>query len=359
MATSMKHLTAFASVLAMAACATPGIDYTASIAPGNPEAAKLRTVAVERFRGPLAGWYADQFEAMLAEAQFEGQNWFQVGLFSRQSNIEGVYGGDVQISPPYVDETYHTYSECIKRDEDTDKCLKRRDVERVCLDYTIEVAVTPQLLDAQTNQLVHRATYTAADSERECFETGRVVYRIRRGPDDPGRGKYRFGYEDYGNPGYRLGGDYIIDRITANALQSTIWQARQDIAPYNQQVRAKILTEAENLEVRADPRFAQAVEGIRNGNYTFSCVTFTTLAEEYQNAPAVLHNLGACAEASGNSEAAQAHYAEAAAEAQALGGAPAKRILNALDRISGTRSDEIVLESLVPTDEGRFEGPAS
>lgn len=355
----LKITTGLTCLAGLAACATPGIDYTASIAPGNPSAAALRTVAVERFRGPLAGWYAEQFEAMLQQADFNGQNWFQVGLFSRQSNVDGVYSGDISISPPYVEESYHTYSECVKRDEEDDKCIKRRDVERVCLDYFVEVAVTPRLYDARTNQLVHNATYTASDSERECFETGRVEYRIRRPGGDGKRGKYRFAYEDYSNPGYRLGGDYIIDRITANALQSTVWQARRDIAPYNQEVRATILTEAENFEVRADPRFEQAVNAIRNGNIAFSCVMFETLAAEYQNAPAVRHNLGACAEARGDTQTAQALYAEAVTEAQALGAAPAKRILNALDRISGARNDEVILDTLVPTPARARPGPSS
>lgn len=335
--------------LGLGACATPGIDYTASVAPGNPQAASLRSVAVDRFDGPLADWYAEEFEAMLTTAQFEGQPWFQVGLFSRQSNVRGVYSGDIEISAPYVDETYHTYSTCVKKDEETKKCIKKKVVEQVCLDYSIDVAVTPRLFDVGSERTVHSATYIASDSERECFDTGYVEYRIRRGPDDPGRGKYRFAYEDYGRAGYRLGGDYIIDRITASALRHTIRQARRDIAPYNQQVRATILTEAENLEVRADPRFEQAVTAIREKNIAFACQTFADLAAEYERAPAISHNLGACAEASGDSQTAQTFYADAAREAQAFGEAPAKRILNALDRISDTRSDELVLESLVPT----------
>lgn len=345
----LPHCSALVSLLAMmTACATPGIDYTASVAPGNPEAASLRTVAVERFSGPLSGWYADQFEGMLQDAYFDGQPWFQVGLFSRQSNVEGVYGGEVQISQPYVDERYHTYSTCVEKDKETKKCLKKKVIEQVCLDYSIDVEVTPYLLDVGRDKIVHSKTYYASDSEQECFETGHVEYRIRRGPNDPGKGKYKFAYEDYGSPGYSLGGDYIIDRIVASALQETIAQARFDIAPYNKQVRATILAEAEDPAVRSDPRFMQAVEAIRGQNFNLACQTFEALAQDYQEAPAVLHNLGACAEASGNSADAQVYYAEAARTAQALGAAPAKRVLKALDRISETRSDELVLDALVP-----------
>lgn len=337
-----------AGLVGFGACATPGIDYAAEIAPGNPQAAQLRNVAVERFRGPLAGWYADQFENMLGQADFNGQPWFQVGLFSRQSNVNGVYAGEIEIKRPYVDERYHTYSTCVEKDKETKKCIKKKEIEKVCLDYSIDVAVTPKLLDVRTNKVVHAKTYYASDSEQECFETGHVVYKVKRGPKDRGRGKYKFAYDDYQRPGYRLGSDRIIDRITANALNSTVWQARQDIAPYNKQVRAKILAKAESPAVASDPRFKLAVDGIRNRQLNYACQTFTELAIDYPDAPAVLHNLGACAEASGESSSAQGYYANAAAAAHAMGDAPAKRIQNALERIAGTRSNEVVLDTLVP-----------
>lgn len=343
--------------ISLYACATPGINYTAEIAPGNPQAAQLRTVAVDRFSGPLADWYEDQFEGMLSQASFNNQPWFQLGLFSRQSNVTGVYAGQIEIGLPYANERFYTTTQCVKRDEDGKKCVKKVDIETVCIDYSIDVAVTPQVLNVKTGRIVHSKTYLASDSEQECFETGLVQYRIRRGPNDQRRGRGRgrgnrnfgFAYENYNNPGYRLGGDYIIDRITAAALRNTIWQARLDIAPHNREVRATILTEAENLDVRSDPRFKQAVQGIQDKNLVFACQTFESLADDYETAPAVLHNLGACAEASGDSAGAQAYYGQAAQSAQALGTAPAKRILNALERISGTRSNEIVLDTLVPS----------
>lgn len=348
------HILSISAIALLGACATPGIDYTASVAPGNPDAAALRTVAVERFRGPLSGWYADAFENMLTQANFNGQQWFQVGLFSRQTNVQGVYGGQIEISDVYVDETYHTTSTCVEKDKETKKCIKKKDIENVCIDYSIDVAVTPKLLDARRNNIVHQKTYTAGDSERECFQTGKVQYRVRNISQSGKGGKYKVAYRDFNRPGYRPGGDHIVDRITAAALDNTIWQIRHDIAPYNQRVRATILTDAENPSVRADPRFKQAVQGIRNENLNFACQTFDALAVDYPGAPAVLHNQGACAEASGESAQAQVLYAEAASAAFALGDAPAKRIKNALDRISSTRNNELVLDSLAPAPGPRY-----
>jgi len=309
----LKQVFSMIGFAVLCACATPGFDYTARIAPGNPDAAAYRTVAVDRFLGPVGDWYADQFEEMLQAATFEGEPWFQVGLFSGQSNVNGSYYGTVEIS-------------------------------------RIAVRATPVLVDTQTEAIVHQATYTASDSEQECFETGHVEYRVRRGPNDPGRGRYRFAYENYSRPGYRLGSDHIIDRITASALRDTIWQARRDIAPYNREARARILTKSERPEVGSDPRFAEAVASVRAGDYILACDLFSALDADYPSAPTVLHNLGACAEASGGAEEAQGFYADAVSSARLLGTEPERRMLQALDRISETRSDEVLLNALVPPD---------
>ncbi|MEM7005517.1 MAG: hypothetical protein AAF498_06520 [Pseudomonadota bacterium] len=343
-----------AGALCLAACVTPGIDYTAEVAPGNPDAATYRSVAVDKFQGPLGDWYTGEFQAMLQSAAFNGSPWFQVGIFAGQSNVTGVYDGTLDVGYPYVSERYYTDSQCVKREEvdGEKKCVKRVDIEYVCLRYSVDVSVRPRLIDKADSTIIHQADYYGSDSEEECFETGYVQYRIRRGPDDPGRGKYRFAYEDYGVPGYSLGSDYIIDRITASALRQTLWQARQDLAPYNQNVRATILTEAQNFEVRADPRFEAAVTAIRNDDPQTACSLFTDLAAQYPAAPAVLHNLGACAEALGDKDRAQNLYAEAAEGSRALGIEPTGRMLTALQRISNLKSDELILDELVP-----IEGP--
>ena len=341
---------ALVPLFAFAACATPGIDYTAKVAPGNPDAATYRTVAVGQFAGPLGTWYAAEFEEMLRSALYEGQPWFTVGLFGGQSNVDGIYGGVVEIGYPNVWETYYTTSECVKRDEEEDKCVKRAEIEHVCVHYSVDVIARPSLIDKVSGDVVHQRSYSGSDTDKECFETGHVEYRVRREPGDPGKGKYRFAYENYGAPGYQLDPNYIIDRLTQSALYSTIWQARRDIAPYNQVVRATILTEAHDLEVRADPRFAQAVEDIRNKESGIACPVFEDLAERYPAAPAVLHNLGACAEALGNQERAQSLYAEATAGLRALGIEPTDRMLNALSRISNQRTDTSILDQLVPNE---------
>lgn len=352
---SIRTIQGAAALSALGACATPGIDYTARVAPGNPAAATYRTVAVGTFDGPLAGWYADQFEAMLHNALFDGLPWFEVGLFAGQSNVSGVYEGSVDIGYPDIFERYYSETRCVEfveeEDEDGDtkkKCVKQVEIEHVCVRYTVGASASPRLYDKQTGELIHAATYYGEDSEEECFETGNVVYRIRRQEGERGRGRYRYAYEDYGRPGYRLGGDRMIDRLTASALLQTVRQARLDIAPYNRDVRATILTEAQDFEVKADPRFATAVQAIRDKQPFAGCAIFAELILAYPSSPSVLHNSGACAEARGDQQAAQGLYAQANEAARLLGIEPTGRMVNALARISGQRADTAVLDRLVP-----------
>jgi len=142
----------------------------------------------------------------------------------------------------------------------------------------------------------------------------------------------------------------IIDRIAAEALRSTLWKVRRDIAPYNRDVRAKILTKAETPAADADARFETAVKAVRARDLAQACDMFEQLQLDYPGEPAVLHNLGACAEATGFSEQAQIFYADAANRARALGEAPKRRILEALDRITEQRGDELVLDALQPAE---------
>lgn len=344
----MRHVIAVIWLAILGGCVTPGFDYTASIAPGNPEAATYRTVAVDRFQGPLGDWYAEQFEDMLQTATFENQAWFDVALFSGQSNANGTYYGSVEISRPDVSEHLSYHSVCVERDEETKKCITKKDVERVCLRYSIAVRATPVLVDIRSEQVVHQVTYSASDSEQECFDTGRVIYRARGEARNGGRNRRQFAYDNYSRPGYRLGSDHIIDRITASALRDTVWQARRDIAPYNRESRARVLTKTERPDVGGDPRFAEAVSSVRAGQYLKACSLFTTLNADYPDAPSVLHNLGACAEAGGNAADAQGFYAEAVSSAQLLGAEPARRVLQALDRVSDMRTDEVIINAILP-----------
>ena len=288
----------FASAIALAsvtACATPGIDYEARLMPANVDAAATRTVQVDRFRGPAGGWYSARFEAMLANTTFDGQPWFQLADFSYADTGDiraGTYTGHIDIDDYSVNEYYQTVSKCVEWDGLFD-CERREDVEEICINESVEVSVTPRLMDAATGQTLFSATYRGSAGRESCDEAYHHGGHGRRG-------------------GLFFGGGAVPPSdLVRSALSDTLRPIRVDIAPRNATVRATFVTEAYDPVAAADPRFQLAVKGASKDPFG-SCNTWTELAAQYPEAPAVIHNMGACAEASSDFTAAQGLYAKSA-----------------------------------------------
>lgn len=344
-----------------AACTTPGINYEARLMPESLAAAETRTVQVDRFRGPAGGWYASQFESMILNTVFDGQAWFTLADFSYGvpgDTPAGTYTGRVDIDDYSWDEYHRTTSKCIEWDGLFD-CETRVDVEELCVVESVSVSAHPRLVDADTGEVIFSGAYGGNSSRESCFETG--VYdgafnkRLKRKRRHHGLS----GYNSIGFAGLDAPADLV-----RNALYKTLRPIRQDIAPRNATVRATFVTEALDPMVRADPRFEQALD-LSSKDPFASCALWTGMAEEYPTAPAVMHNLGACAEATSDFQTAQGHYAKAAelsVQYSADGVTAGADFLHALRKLSNQRSDLEVLEELtapwMPVEEPEQE-PAS
>lgn len=349
--------TLFASTCALvgaAACTTPGINYEARLMPESLAAAETRTVQVERFRGPAGGWYARQFETMLANTVFDGAPWFTLADFSYGvpgDTPAGTYTGHVDIDDYDWTEYTHTTSKCVEWDGLFD-CETRVDVEELCVEERVRVSVHPRLVDIDTGAVVFSGTYGGDAGRETCYETG--VY------DGVYDKKLKRKRRSHGLAGYQSIGFAGLDapaELVRDALFETLQPIRNDIAPRNAIVRATFIEQPLDPVVRADPRFEQALKIASKEPYT-SCAMWTGMAEEYPQSPAVIHNLGACAEASSDFQAAQGHYAKAAElsvpyTADGLTAGP--DFLKALRRLSSQRADLEILEELtapwVPDDE--------
>ena len=137
-------------------------------------------------------------------------------------------------------------------------------------------------------------------------------------------------------------------------LREAVRRFRNDIAPYYQTMRAEIMTDGLTPEAQNDPRFAAAVKATKNGNFMGACAQWDELGREWTHAPAILHNLGACAEARGDMATAQLRYARAAELAQSiplLEDKQAKPIFSALERVSGRRMDDALINSILYPEE--------
>jgi hypothetical protein len=355
----------FASTLALAgaaACTTPGINYEARLMPESLAAAETRTVQVDRFQGPAGRWYARQFEAMIANTVFDGQQWFTLADFSYGvpgDTPAGTYTGHVDIDNYDWSEYHRTTSKCVEWDGLFD-CETRVDVEELCVEERVSVSAHPRLVDADTGEVVFSGAYGGSSSRENCFETGYYDGEFNKKLKRKRRHHGLSGYNSLGFAGLDAPADLVRD-----ALFETLGPIRRDIAPRNATVRAVFVTEALDPVVRADPRFQQALD--RSSKDPFgSCAMWTGMAEEYPEAPAIIHNVGACSEATSDFQAAQGHYAKAAelsVQYSADGVTAGSAFLKALRKLSNQRADLEVLEELqapwMPVEEEAELDPAS
>eukprot|EP00903_Cladosiphon_okamuranus_P003245 g3243.t1 len=340
--------TLIGSTLALAgaaACTTPGISYEARLMPESLAAAETRTVQVDQFRGPAGGWYAAQFESMLASTQFDGQPWFTLADFSYGvpgDTPAGTYSGHIDVDDYDWHEYHRTTSKCIEWDGLFD-CETRVDVEELCVEERVSVSVHPRLVDADTGEVVFSGAYGGEAGEEHCYETG--VY------DGEFNKKLRKKRRRHGLSGYNsigFGGFSAPAGLVRAALRDTLRPIREDIAPRNAYVRANFITEALDPVARADVRFEQALEMSKKDPFS-ACALWTGMAEEYPTAPAVIYNLGVCSEATSDFSTAQGHYAKAAelsAQYSADGVTAGDKFLGALRKLSTYRADLEVLDEL-------------
>ncbi|MEL8055883.1 MAG: hypothetical protein AAGK66_07000 [Pseudomonadota bacterium] len=329
------------SLAALAACSTPGIKYEARLMPDNIEAAATRNVAVERFAGPGSRWYTRQFETMLINTIFDGEPWFSLAAYADPDpNIQsGVYGGDIDVIDYSAWEDFRTRKKCIEWDGLFD-CETRADVEEICYHQEVRVSVSPRLIEIGTGEVLFADTYFGDASSSVCEEIGVVAEY----DDDKKRRRAKRRYSAGFTPVF-----YDAPReLIIEALSDTLRPIRRDIAPRNATVKAKFMKDALDPMVMADPRFEQAVDlGLKNPAQ--SCGLWQAMAESYPQAPSVIHNNAACAEASQQFEDAQALYAEAANLSLRFsqdGQTIAKPIREALENVSGQRFDLQLLNEI-------------
>lgn len=317
--------------------------------PESLSAAETRTVQVDRFRGPAGGWYAEQFESMISNTVFDGQQWFTLADFSYGvpgDTPAGTYSGHVDIDDYSWDEYHRTTSKCIEWDGLFD-CETRVDVEELCVQESVSMSAHPRLVDADTGEVVFSGSYGGSASEENCYETGVYDGEKNKKIRKKRRNKQVGGHWNFG-PAFGFGQTDAPAYLVRSALRETLQPIRRDIAPRNATVRATFITEALDPVARADVRFQQALDLSKKDPFA-SCAMWTGMAEEYPDAPAVVHNLGACAEATSDFQSAQGHYARAAELSVQFSGdgiTAGEDFLKALRKLSNQRSDLEVLEEL-------------
>jgi len=335
----LKHLPAMAIAAAfvLAACQTPGYEYTARAAPTYAEALNYTDVSVGRFRGPAGDVAEAAFEALIYNAELGGMPWFTA---SGAGQPQGIYEGEVSITGFRRETSFRRERRCIKH-RGLFNCDQHIVMELHCPKDVVDVAVAATLIDYASGRPVFTSQHGGAAEREDCFDVAEYP--------DTGQSTGAFGDIVHETLALR---DAPIGLI-ADAVSAAVPAFRYDIAPYMTTMRAAIVDKPLIPEEAHDPRFEAAVKATRRGEIVGACAQWRELAVSYPKAPAILHNWGACTEARGDLEGAHALYAEAAEIARGiplLRDRDARPIFEALTRVSQGRYEEGLI--------GRAQAPA-
>ncbi|MBA3069465.1 MAG: hypothetical protein FP825_13420 [Hyphomonas sp.] len=315
----------------LAACQTPGYDYSGRAAPGFPEALNYTDVAAGRFQGPAGDVAEAEFEALIRSTELEGRPWFEV---RDPDQPQGLYEGDVAVTSYRGEIRHEAERRCVEYDAPFD-CEHHAIVEQECVRDIVDVEVRASLIDLATNRPVFTSVKGGTAEREDCYDfaeypdtgqstgqVGSVVYETLSAYDAP-----------YG--------------LIRDAVPEAVRQFRFDIAPYMTSFRAEIVTKPLVGEEAGEPRFEAAVKATRQGNFIGACAQWQELAAAYPDAPGIQANWGACAEARGDMAEAHSQYARAAELARAiplLKDKDAKAIFDALERVSRGRYEDNLID---------------
>jgi len=329
----MKRFLAIGLAAGLAACQTPGYEYSARTAPNFPKALDYTDVAVGRFEGPAGDIAAAEFDALLASTELEGRPWFAL---LDPAQPQGIYEGNVNVTGYRGEVRYERESECVEYDAPFD-CERRAIVESECHKKIVDISVGLRLIDRATGRTVFTSARGGTTEREDCFEVAEY-----QGTD--------LSTGQYGPTIYQTYNLYDVPYgMIREAVPAAIAGFRTDIAPFIASFRAEIVTTPLVGEEAGDPRFAAAVRATKRGEFIGACAQWQELADAYPNAPGIQHNLGACAEARGDLSIAHSQYAKAAELTRTsplLKGKTANGIFDALSRVSKGRYDNILIEEV-------------
>ncbi|MBO9698217.1 MAG: hypothetical protein J7499_18645 [Sphingopyxis sp.] len=295
----------FDTRLALAAAflciAMPAAAETLTINGSVPAGANVNDVlrlSVERFEGEDGAAFAQQLEAELARAQFDGRRWYRIVAPESGAPADGLVTGTTRAGVEEVPVT-EKRKRCVEDDPaDKKKCLKEVKVDIRCRLRTVSVATTVRLVALADGSVRYTRPLNARDQQTYC-------------PD-------------------RAASQSVDDYITA-AQRDHVRAVRNDLAPRDYSLDVRVDESTKGLAKPAQAAFRSAIR-LTKTDQAGACAAWTALTRDAEPTTALAFNLGLCAEMQGNFDAAIDWYGEAQRQG-ARGGA----IAEGLARIEGNR----------------------
>lgn len=316
----------------LAACTTTALNTSVLRPALSPQMAQYRRVVVGPFEGGWqgAGAVRARVEAMLAQAEVDGQRYFTVVEFAQDAELEialaratdllvtpetrpdlgrfigaeAIYFGRVNQFSANRSRYWKEERECIRRENPNklfSKCLEHKTVKIRCVTVTALVDITVRAADLATKQ-VHSARLSDSEEARAC-------------EDRP------YGHADE-------------NEVLAEALDGVIEQLRVLVAPYRVREKLRFKLAADGLEGPNKEDFKSAIDWIKAGRTDRGCPLLHALADQTANRD-IRYNAGLCFEAEGRLQ--EAYGVFQALDREAV--SPDREVMAALGRVARRLKD--------------------
>ena len=307
---SLRTLLIFSGLL-LTACATPtGISQQVLKPAKEGAMSKARNLAIVNFSGDRRGLFVDRLESMLAGVKVNGKNYFtllardmldviineqrminETGLFKQSDAVRlgQLSGADTIISGSVARPRYETTrfkenrSKCTRRKKDKDGddagCANWRDYQVRCTTQTSYDEFNFRAVDVTRGEILFAKNYSDQASHSYCSDSGAM---------------------------------YTRTDLETLARTSTMQQLRLDVAPYAVNVFIEFMTKDKSkMPQSAKNLLKHGLEFAESGRLGRACENFREAVSSFEQSPALYHNLGVCAEVSGDFDRALTFFKKA------------------------------------------------
>ena len=298
--------------LLLTACAPPKVRTTTLIPAPYHEAAKLKQLAVVTIDGRGGSAFAAELEAALANIATDGHPYFtlleQTRLdqilneqelaasqlidpdtateVGRLAGVMGIVAGN--ISRTLTDTNYrekHTF--CLEREappknakKDEGKCLRSEQRHVPCTKRELVLTFTPKIIDVSSAKIVYSRALRSTRTDAVCGDSGRSL------ASEP--------------------------TLYGQAKESVLAAITQDIAPHYATFVFNLMDDDDGINSpEALNRFTSGLDFAKNNRLDRACELWQAAYPLAPQAPALLYNLGVCAEINGNLEKAKNLFVQA------------------------------------------------
>lgn len=296
------------------------------------QASLTKTVAVLPFTGPGGQEFAAEIEGVLASKSIDDKQYFTLvdrasidkimseQQFSQSALIDqataakigklvgaqGIYTGAVTVAQVKDSNYKEKRQECAQHKIERDKkgneyegrCIEWRNYFVSCTKRDAHFSVTPKLIDVSTAKILYSRNLSKSAASSGCEDASP--------PKDE---------------------QELLEKVKEDVKK----QFLKDVAPYYVTVEIKLMDSTDQIDsADAKDKLTQGIEFAGKGRMDGACEIWGQARIAAPNSPALLYNLGVCAESRGDADAALNLYKQA----DKLIGKPDDNITLALSRVS-------------------------